>query len=406
MNIFYDTSSLLVLQEQAFINHFYISDITLQEIESIKTSSRKDEEIKYKARKLIKLLDTNADKYSVIFTTDEMCNQFKDTKIATNDLLIASCANKLNKEVPIIFCTDDICLKVIAKKRFGLTVTNAQDYLKVKNEYKGYKQVCLSDDKMAYMYEHIDENIFDCAINEYVVINNIKGQTQDKRRWNGEKYIPLNYRHVPREIMDKVSPVNPIQELAFDLLQDKDIKIKVLTGGFGVGKDYLMTSHALHLLALGKFQKIVWVRNNIEVKNTKPIGYLPGTYDEKLISFAMPMADHIGSRIKLEELVSSGQIELEHLGLIRGRNFDNSLVICSECENMTKEHIQLLIGRVGKNSELWLNGDNQQIDDKIFESNNGLRRMIERLYGQKLFGHIELDQIERSEVARLSTMLN
>ena len=53
MQKFYDSNALLNLQEKAFVKDecFLISDITLKEIENIKTSLRKDEEIKYKARK-------------------------------------------------------------------------------------------------------------------------------------------------------------------------------------------------------------------------------------------------------------------------------------------------------------------------------------------------------------------
>ena len=46
--------------------------------------------------------------------------------------------------------------------------------------------------------------------------------------------------------------------------------------------------------------------------------------------------------------------------------------MCSEAENLTKQHVQLLIGRVGEGSNLWLDGDFKQVDSKVFENNNGL----------------------------------
>ena len=70
MQKFYDSNALLNLQEKAFVKDecFLISDITLKEIENIKTSLRKDEEIKYKARKLSKLLKLhrNDNTYKII----------------------------------------------------------------------------------------------------------------------------------------------------------------------------------------------------------------------------------------------------------------------------------------------------------------------------------------------------
>ena len=63
---FYDTNAILELQDKAFDKYFVISSISLQELESIKTSSKKDEETKYKARKILHLLDENKDKYDVV----------------------------------------------------------------------------------------------------------------------------------------------------------------------------------------------------------------------------------------------------------------------------------------------------------------------------------------------------
>ncbi len=74
----------------------------------------------------------------------------------------------------------------------------------------------------------------------------------------------------------------------------------------------------------------------------------------------MPMSDHLGGIDGLEIMMRQGKIEVVHLGFIRGRDIKNSIIICSEAENTTKEHIQLLLGRVGEGSELWINGDFRQ----------------------------------------------
>ena len=45
------------LQKEAFKEFFVISQKTLEEIENIKTSSRKDGEVKYQAREIARLLN-------------------------------------------------------------------------------------------------------------------------------------------------------------------------------------------------------------------------------------------------------------------------------------------------------------------------------------------------------------
>ena len=150
----------------------------------------------------------------------------------------------------------------------------------------------------------------------------------------------------------------------------------------------------------------MWVRNNIEVKNSKPIGHLPGDYKDKLLPFAMPLADHLGGVDSLELMMSQGKIEIVHLGFIRGRDIKDSIIICSEAENMTKEHIQLLLGRVGDGSSLWINGDYKQVDEKVFRENNGLITAIDKLKGHHRFGFVKLLKTERSETAAMADLLD
>jgi PhoH-like ATPase len=126
----------------------------------------------------------------------------------------------------------------------------------------------------------------------------------------------------------------------------------------------------------------------------------------KSLPFAMPMADHVGGKDGLEMLIQQGKVEIEHLGFIRGRDIKNTIIMCSEAENMTKEHIQLLISRIGEGSALWLNGDFKQIDDKIFEGNNGLYNVINKLKGNSRFGYVQLQKTERSETAALADLLD
>ena len=89
---FYDTNALLDLQEEAFTEKFYISSVTLEELESIKTSSRKDPAVKYAARKVVHLLEDDS-QYTVV-PYDKTAQIFLDSKQldATPDNKICACA--------------------------------------------------------------------------------------------------------------------------------------------------------------------------------------------------------------------------------------------------------------------------------------------------------------------------
>lgn len=274
-------------------------------------------------------------------------------------------------------------------------------------EYYGFRDAVMSDDEMSEFYSsERNENTYGCLQNEYLVLKNEDGQVCDQFKWNGTHYIKVPYKQVNTRFIGKVKPRNLQQQLALDMLYDQDITVKVLVGKFGTGKDYLMTSAAVDQLERGKIDKIVWVRNNIEVKNSKPIGHLPGDYKDKLLPFAMPLADHLGGIEGLEYMLSNNKVELVHLGFIRGRDIKNSIIMCSEAENMTKEHIQLLLGRVGEGSSLWINGDYKQVDGDVFMKNSGLIIAVDKLKGHPRFGFVKLLKTERSETAAMADLLD
>ena len=166
-----------------------------------------------------------------------------------------------------------------------------------------------------------------------------------------------------------------------------------------------MVSAALEALKAGRFKRIVWIRNNVDVKDTKDLGALPGEVIDKLLPFLGPFIDHAGEN-SVRTMLNKGTLVVEPLQSLRGRNFDDTLIMCSEAENLTKEHIQLIIARAAEGSEVWFDADNRQRDKASFERSMGIETLIERFAGQKLFGYVHLVKSERSETAAMADLLN
>lgn len=312
------------------------------------------------------------------------------------------------------FVTSDLSCANLASGilRLPVELTRESTDMSPAQEYKGWTEVALEDGgeealAMACSKDVEQQNLFDTPTNGYVLIPNADadGNTAELR-WDGSRYVPIKYKNLNTAYSGKIKPLNRQQELAFDLLQNPDITIKLLLGVYGSGKDFLMVNHAVDLIEKGKYDKIVWVRNNIEVKDTKELGFLPGSMLEKIYPFAAILADCLGGEVALERAITDGWVEIQPLGFIRGRSFQRSIIYCSEAENLTKQHIQLLIGRVGEGSSLWINGDLRQIDDVTFEQNNGIQKLIEKVTGDEHFGSVYLPITERSETARLADLLD
>ena len=273
-------------------------------------------------------------------------------------------------------------------------------------DYKGYIELDLTEEGLADFYSNRAQYVNLLRENQYLLIKDSTGEIVDKYcRQNGELRQVL-FCKLGGSFTGAIKPRNPQQVCLFDMLKDKTSKIKLVTGRFGSGKTMAMTTAALELIERGKFDKIVWVRNNVSVKDAPEIGYLPGTEIDKLMPYVMPLADHAGGEEGIKKMLENGTLEVIPLGHLRGRSLRNSIVFCSECENLTRQHLQLLMGRIDEGSQLWLDGDTKQRDRAIFEQSAGLERMVDRLAGNKLFAHIHLEKSERSEVAALADLLD
>ena len=77
---FYDTNALLELTDEVLTEVFAISSVTLEELENIKTARNKTEEVRYKARKVVHLLDENRGRYEVIVYNDEISRILFDVR--------------------------------------------------------------------------------------------------------------------------------------------------------------------------------------------------------------------------------------------------------------------------------------------------------------------------------------
>lgn len=272
-------------------------------------------------------------------------------------------------------------------------------------EYTGYKIVTLDDYGMDMFYSGKGPLIA-VEENEYVIIENERHEAVDYYRFTKGELKKLKYPLIENIYAGIIKPRDSQQYCAIDMLQNREIPVKLIRGVYGSGKDHLMFNEALSLVEKGEFEKIVFIRPNVTLANIPQIGYLPNGVDEKLGWTMAPLYDKIGGEEGINRLVNAKQFEMVPLLFIRGRSFENSIVYVTEAQNIDSSIAKVLLSRIGDHSELWLNGDNHQTDSRIFDKDNGLTLMVDRLKGNSLFGYVYLPNTHRSNVANLSNLLD
>ena len=409
-----DTNAILDLQDKMFEDDFCISSISLQEMENIKTSGRKDEETKYKARKALHLLDENKDKYEVVIYTTAMENYIveKQLEITPDTKIIASCAfskGLLPQDTDFVFVTNDIACKMIASKIFSLEVESVGE--NKLDEYKGFVEKSLSEDEMAYFYEHLQENVFDLYTNEYLILKNDKNQIVDKFRWDGCEYQNVKFPTIKSNYFGSVKPYNGdiYQQMVLNSLSYN--QVTMVKGAAGTGKSYLAIGYLMWLLEKRKIEKIIVFCNTVATANSAKLGYYPGTKDEKLIdsSIGNMLSAKLGDSFGLEQMIAQGKIQLLPLSDIRGfdTNGMSAGVYITEAQNMDISLMKLALQRIGEDSVCIIDGDyNAQVDlSQYAGSNNGMRRMSEVFRGQDFYGEVELQNIYRSRISQVAELM-
>jgi phosphate starvation-inducible PhoH-like protein len=162
----------------------------------------------------------------------------------------------------------------------------------------------------------------------------------------------------------------------------------------GSGKTHIAIGMALEYLLDEKVKKIIITRPILEAG--EKIGYLPGSAEEKLHPYLLPILDEIDHFISPAQYASlrlNNKIEVVPLGLMRGRNFHNSFIVADECQNASYEQLKMLITRTGQHSRMVLTGDVAQ-SDLNRHLQGGFINMINALSGLDGIGYSKLEAVD------------
>ena len=397
----FDTNAILA--DCTDISNVLISSKTLEELENIKTSSHKDNDIKYKARVAVRAIREQKPEIVVVQKSDYDKIEELGLEITNDNLIIAS-AWRYSQENPIVFVTQDVLCSLIAKTYFGLDV----EELKLKNDdvYKGFRVVQPTDEELSQVYSKDNcENIFGCLVNEYVIINDSDGNFCDVVKWNGEKYATLNTKPFKSRAFSNVKPLDEIQRCAFDSIVTNDIT--VLYGRSGSGKTTIPLSYIMSNVESQKYKKCVIIYDFETLKGAKTLGFTPGTLNEKIITqgaIGNILSSKFGDMSEVERLMASGMIEIIPTANIRGYEISSDeICFVTEGQNLDTYTLKTIIQRCKAGAKIIIEGDIIEQHDNNREV--GLLKMIEVFKGYKSFGCVKLKNNYRSEIGELADRL-
>lgn len=363
---------------------------------------------------------------------------YADNKIIALALKTKELYEKTNK---IILVTKDINFRV---KCDALGI-NSEDYIKDKvvlkeeGQYKGHISIEIEDpyyinhlysgfsniksekdeDKIRIIKEDIKDTIFEIFDeetgrkpfeNEYFCIksgsSSFLGRYDDKEI----KKVKQSENLIDEFVSIGVKAKNREQLYALDALLDPSLPLVTISGLAGSGKTFLTLMASYSLVEAGYYDRIVFTRNITPVG--KEIGFLPGDINEKMEPWLAPIIDNfrVGLRDNslsyYQTLKEKGIFEVAPLSFIRGRTFNDTILIMDEAQNATIHELKTVITRMGENSKIILMGDVDQIDTSYIDAlSNGLTVVCEKFKNENCAAHISLKRGERSYLSAVAARI-
>jgi len=225
-----------------------------------------------------------------------------------------------------------------------------------------------------------------------------------------KKRVVSRKKYFPKLYVDRVEKLGE-QEMQCISVDHKD-HLYLTDNYIPTHNTKISVAYGIEKLLNGEYKRLILTRPVVE--SGESLGYLPGSFSEKLDPYLQPIyyeLSHYLAKQELETFINNGinrrgkdEIIIAPLAYMRGMNYHDSYMILDECQNCTKEQIKLFITRVGFNSKAVLVGDDKQSD--LPNGKSGIYYWLEKLKGIKNVATFQLDKTDIIRNAVISDILH
>ena len=408
-------------------NDVVITGTTLQELDRKKTAPG---ELGFHAREAIRIIDSfrhqgnyldgikmpNGGKFVIDpngISEDKLPHGFSidspDNRIISSVLSRQSASKE-----PVILITNDVSMRINAIICGAEVQGYKNEEINEDESYSGRTDMILPDDEVDQLYKEgklLLQDESKLFPNEFVMV---------KSEVNPQKTALCRFRdHVLHLIYCEklhpfgVTPRNAAQKFALEALcaPADEIPLVIMKGPAGCAKTFLSLAAGLDGTYDSRreslYHKVMITRNNI--LSDADLGFLPGTLEEKMNPLLAPFMDNLEVllrgkckeedpheiQMQIDDMISTGIVEICSMAYMRGRSIANSFLIIDEAQNATVGQILEVITRAGLGTKVVICGDPDQIDNaKLDRINNGLVFAAEKMKGSPLCAQITFEKEE------------
>lgn len=415
-------------------NDVCIADVTLEELDALKTRGSETGANARAAIRLIEALRQEGDLTQGIrlpgggifhielnHRTAPLPESWDSNK--PDNRIIRVCVGLTQKTQPVVLVSNDAGLRIKA----GAVGVAAEEYRagqlipRLNQQYTGRLQLqapqavveafLAGQPLSAEDTRQLAENT-ELTENAFVTLTALEDEHKSALgRVEEGQVVPLQWQ---QERMYGVTPRNAGQRFMQEaLLMPCDrAPLVILKGAAGTAKTFFAIAAGLwQVNRQHRYSQVLAVRPNI--KFDEEIGFLKGSEEEKIAPLMRPIVDNInalfpGDPMMADKLEEYGTIVYQAMAFMRGRSITDTWIIVDEAQNMTPTQAFGIISRAGAGTKIVLAGDPTQIDNPYLDAtNNGLVYAAEKMKDSPLCWQITLEDSEcvRSPLAREAVRL-
>ncbi len=199
-------------------------------------------------------------------------------------------------------------------------------------------------------------------------------------------------------VFSRAKAVKPSTEGQLAYIKTLDANdVTFCVGPAGTGKTYLAVAMAVSMLKKKQIRRIILARPAVEAG--EKLGFLPGDLQAKVNPYLRPLFDALEDMmdfVQMRKFMELDVIEIIPLAFMRGRTFNESVIICDEAQNASAKQMLMVLTRLGHGSKMIITGDITQIDLEAHQTSG----LVEAMATLKDIDGIGVVHLKKADIVR------
>ncbi len=156
-----------------------------------------------------------------------------------------------------------------------------------------------------------------------------------------------------------VEPQTDGQKELYEALLDEENEIVAAFGPTGTGKTLFCAAYGVKAVMEGEYDRFIVTRPLVDVATKEEMSSadVPEKFEEMVVTPVMDVLSQFTGRKELRRMIDEEKIMIVDTHFVRGRTFDDAVILLDEVQNMLPENAGEVLARMGHNSRLLITGD-------------------------------------------------